>query len=51
VYDLGKLYWSADGFDPYVTLFGSKKTDVASVTEKYKPKVEADIAKALNVFK
>ena len=47
VYDLGRLYWAASAYDPYVTLFGSKKTEVASVTEKNTPKVESAIAKTL----
>ncbi|MCL1858025.1 MAG: extracellular solute-binding protein [Oscillospiraceae bacterium] len=47
VYDLGRLYWATNAYDPYVTLFGAKKTDVASVTEKNAPKVETAIAKSL----
>ena len=47
VYDLGRLYWAASAYDPYVSLFGAKKTDVASVTEKNAPKVESAIAKTL----
>ena len=50
VYDLGRLYWGSSAYDPYVTLFGSKKTDAASVTEKNAPKVEKAINDALKVF-
>lgn len=51
VYDLGRQYWAANAYDPYVTLFGNKKTDVASVTEKNATKVAAAINKSLDVFK
>jgi hypothetical protein len=47
VYDLGRLYWGGNAYDPYVTLFGGKKTDVGSVTEKNAAKVESAIAKSL----
>jgi len=47
VYDLGRLYWAANAYDPYVALFGSKKTDVASVTEKNAAKAAAAIDKSL----
>jgi len=48
VYDLGRLYWAANAYDPYVALFGAKKTDVASVTEKNAAKVATAIEKSLN---
>jgi len=47
VYDLGRLYWGTTAYDPYVTLFGGKKTDVASVTEKNAAKVASAIEKNL----
>ena len=47
VYDLGRLYWPTNAFDPYVAQFGAKKTDTASTTEKNAPKVEAAIAKSI----
>lgn len=47
VYDLGRLYWAANSYDPYVTQFGSKKTDTVSTTEKNSAKVESAIAKSI----
>lgn len=51
VYDLGRLYWGANAYDPYVTLFGNKKTDVVSVTEKNAGKVDSAIEKSIEVFR
>jgi ABC-type glycerol-3-phosphate transport system substrate-binding protein len=50
VYDLGRLYWGGNAYDPYVTIFGNRNTDVASITERNKDRVATAIAKTVEVF-
>ncbi|MCL2099512.1 MAG: extracellular solute-binding protein [Oscillospiraceae bacterium] len=50
VYDLGRLFWGATAYDPYVTEFGSARTGVAAITERNADRVATAIERTLELF-
>jgi hypothetical protein len=47
VYDLGRLYWGSNAWDPYVTEFGNARTGVAAITERNIDRVATAIERTL----
>jgi len=50
VYDLGRLFWAADAWDPFVTLFGARRPDVTSVLDRHSDRVGRAIEATMDRF-
>ena len=50
VYDLGRLYWGGNAYDPYVGEFGNARTGVASITERNAARVATAIERTIELF-
>ena len=50
VYDLGRLFWGADAWDPFVSLFGSRRPDVTSTLDRHSDRVNRAIELTMERF-
>lgn len=50
VYDQGRLFWGANAYDPFVTLFGNRGMEVASLIERHTPGVERAIQRTMDAL-